>query len=110
MDIAVFGGRIVGVHSRDVDRVNHGRLGPKDLFGWRANAAADRLTVPLVRDGNRLVETDWQTAMGRVVQRSKELLQEQGPSALGFYTTGQLFLEEYYTLGDRARGDWNQPC
>jgi anaerobic selenocysteine-containing dehydrogenase len=44
------------------------------------------------------VETDWDTAMDRIVQRSKELLAEQGPSALGFYTTGQLFLEEYYTL------------
>jgi anaerobic selenocysteine-containing dehydrogenase len=42
--------------------------------------------------------------MDRIVQRSKELLDEQGPSALGFYTTGQLFLEEYYTLGVIAHG------
>ena len=34
LDIAVKGGRIVGVRGREVDRVNHGRLGPKDLFGW----------------------------------------------------------------------------
>src|SRR6185312_5915359 len=104
MDIAVSGGRIVGVRGRAVDRVNHGRLDPKDLFGWQANAAADRLTAPLVRDGGRLVETDWDTAMDPVVRRSKELLAEQGPSALGFYTTGQLFLEEYYTLGVIAHG------
>ena len=104
MDIAVSGGRIVGVRGRAVDRVNHGRLDPKDLFGWQANAAADRLTAPLVRDGGRLVETDWDTAMDLVVRRSKELLAEQGPSALGFYTTGQLFLEEYYTLGVIAHG------
>jgi anaerobic selenocysteine-containing dehydrogenase len=104
LDIAVSGGRIVGVRGREVDRVNHGRLGPKDLFGWQANAAADRLSAPLVREGGRLVETDWDTAMDRVVRRSKELPSEQGPSALGFYTTGQLFLEEYYTLGVIAHG------
>jgi anaerobic selenocysteine-containing dehydrogenase len=104
MDIAVSGGRIVGVRGREVDRVNHGRLGPKDLFGWQANAAADRLTRPMVRESGRLVETDWNTAMDRVVRRSKELLDKQGPSALGFYTTGQLFLEEYYTLGVIAHG------
>ena len=104
MDIAVSGGRIVGVRGREVDRVNHGRLGPKDLFGWQANAAADRLSAPLVREGGRLVETDWDTAMDRVVHRIRELLSEQGPSALGFYTTGQLFLEEYYTLGVIAHG------
>jgi anaerobic selenocysteine-containing dehydrogenase len=104
MDIAVSGGRIVGVRGRAIDRVNHGRLDPKDLFGWQANASPDRLTAPLIRQGGRLVETDWDTALGLVAQRSKELLEEQGPSALGFYTTGQLFLEEYYTLAVIAHG------
>ena len=33
MDIAVKDDRIVGVRGRAVDRVNHGRLGPKDLYG-----------------------------------------------------------------------------
>jgi anaerobic selenocysteine-containing dehydrogenase len=100
MDIAVKDGRIVGVRGRAVDRVNHGRLDPKDLYGWQANNSPDRLTRPLVRDGGRLVETDWDTAMGRIVQRSKQLL--DGPGGwghFGFYTTGQLFLEEYYALG-----------
>ncbi|MFF7244549.1 molybdopterin oxidoreductase family protein [Embleya sp. NPDC008237] len=104
MDIAVKDGRIVGVRGRADDRVNHGRLGPKDLFGWQANGSADRLTRPLVREGGRLVETDWDTAMDRIVRRTRELLDEQGPSALGFHTTGQLFAEEYYTLSVIAHG------
>ncbi|MET9932076.1 MULTISPECIES: nitrate reductase [unclassified Streptomyces] len=103
MDIAVVDGRMVGVRGRAVDRVNRGRLGPKDLFGWQANASPDRLTRPLVREGGRLVETDWDTAMDRVVSRSRELLDERGPGSLGFYTSGQLFLEEYYTLAVLAR-------
>jgi anaerobic selenocysteine-containing dehydrogenase len=104
MDIAVKDGRIVGVRGHAADRVNHGRLDPKDLFGWQANASPDRLTRPLVRVNGRLVETDWDTAMNRVVERTGELMAEQGPSAIGFYTTGQLFLEEYYTLALIARG------
>ncbi|MFP3712143.1 molybdopterin oxidoreductase family protein [Puerhibacterium sp. TATVAM-FAB25] len=104
MDIAVKDGRIVGVRGRAQDRVNHGRLDPKDLFGWQANNSPDRLTRPLVRKGGELVETTWDEAMGRVVGRAKELLAEQGASAIGFYTTGQLFLEEYYTLGVVAHG------
>jgi predicted molibdopterin-dependent oxidoreductase YjgC len=66
LDIAVRHGRIVGVRGRVQDRVNHGRLGPKDLFGWQANHAADRLTTPLIRRDGRLVETDWDTAMAAV--------------------------------------------
>lgn len=46
MDIAVKDGRMVGVRGRPHDRVNRGRLGPKDLFGRQANASADRLTRP----------------------------------------------------------------
>lgn len=44
----------------------NGRLGPKNLFDWQANNFSDRLTGPLVRGGGRLVETDRDTAMGRV--------------------------------------------
>jgi anaerobic selenocysteine-containing dehydrogenase len=104
LDIAVRDDRIVGVRGRAEDRVNHGRLGPKDLFGWQANHSPDRLTRPLIRRNGELVETDWDTAMSAVAGRAKELLDEQGPSAIGFYTTGQLFLEEYYTLGLIAHG------
>ncbi|MEV4619081.1 nitrate reductase [Asanoa sp. NPDC049573] len=99
MDIAVKDGRIAGVRGRATDRVNHGRLGPKDLFGWQANNSPDRLTRPLVREGGRLVESDWDTALGRVVDRSRELLDGPGGwGRFGFYTSGQLFLEEYYAL------------
>ncbi|WP_030236164.1 molybdopterin oxidoreductase family protein [Streptomyces sp. NRRL S-350] len=103
MDVAVVDGRIVGVRGRAADRVNRGRLGPKDLFAWQANRAGDRLTRPLLRRGGRLVETVWDTAMGAVVARSEELLRERGPGSIGFYTSGQLFLEEYYTLAVIAR-------
>src|SRR3954471_17524674 len=104
IDIAVKDGRIVGVRGRAEDRVNHGRLDPKDLFGWQANNSADRLTTPLVRRGGELVETDWDTAMDAVAGRTRQLLEERGPSSIGFYTTGQLFLEEYYTLALIAHG------
>jgi anaerobic selenocysteine-containing dehydrogenase len=99
LDIAVKDGRIVGVRGRAVDRVNRGRVDPKDLYGWQANNSADRLTRPLIRQGGELVETDWGTAMRLIVERSQEL--RSGPGGwgrFGFYTSGQLFLEEYYTL------------
>jgi ferredoxin-nitrate reductase len=104
MDIAVVGSRIAGVRGREYDRVNRGRLDPKDLYGWQANNSGDRLTRPLVRRGGELVESDWEEAMGVVVDRSRELLAEPGGAGrLGFYTTGQLFLEEYYTLAVLGR-------
>jgi anaerobic selenocysteine-containing dehydrogenase len=99
-DIAVKDGVMVGVRGRAGDTVNHGRLGPKGLYGSTPWASSpDRLTRPMIREGGHLVETDWDTAMGRIVEVSKRLLDENGPLTHGFYTSGQLFVEEYYTLG-----------
>jgi ferredoxin-nitrate reductase len=97
LDIAVKDGRMVGVRGRADDRVNHGRLGPKGLFGWRGERVG-RLTRPLVREGGSLVESSWDEAMTRIVETSSRLLAEKGPLSHAFYTSGQLMLEEYYTL------------
>ena len=41
-----------------VDRVNHGRLGPKGLFGWQANNSATGSPLPLVRRDGALQAGD----------------------------------------------------
>src|ERR671913_375404 len=69
----------------------------------------DRLRKPLVRENGELVEASWDEAMDRIIERSMELLEEKGPLAFGFYTTGQLFLEEYYTLGVIGRAGLGTP-
>ncbi len=102
---------MVGVRGRAGDVVNHGRLGPKGLYGsWQWNRA-DRLTRPLVRDGaSQPVETDWDTAMSRIVRRSQELLAtDAGAMSHGFYTSGQLFLEEYYALAVLGKAGLRTP-
>jgi ferredoxin-nitrate reductase len=98
LDIGVKDNTIVGVRGRAVDRVNKGRLGPKGLHGWIANNSHERLTRPLIKRGGSLQEASWDEAMGLVVQHSKELIEKYTGATIGFYNTGQLFLEEYYTL------------
>ena len=97
LDIAVKDGQMVGVRGRAEDRVNHGRLGPKGLYGWQGQLH-DRLTRPLIRNGTGFVEASWDEAMNLITSISKELLETKGPLSHGFYTSGQLMLEEYYTL------------
>src|SRR5919202_1987850 len=103
MDIAVKDGRIVGVRGRAQDRVNHGRLGPEGLYGWQANNSPDRLAQPLVRRDGALHPADWETAMSPVVERKQHVRAKSGPLAMAFYNSGQLFLEDYYTLAVLVR-------
>ena len=101
LDIGVKDGKIVGVRGRAVDRVNRGRLGPKGLHGWEANAQPRPAHAP-ARSGaaGRLREATWDEAMGLIVERSKEIIATSTPAGRSASTTrGQLFLEEYYTLG-----------
>lgn len=108
LEIAVADGRIVGVRGRAEDRVNHGRLGPKGLYGWQGEQHG-RLTTPLIRRDGVLVETDWETAMSAVVDRSRALLRSDGPLSHAFYTSGQLMIEEYYTLAVIGKGGIGTP-
>ncbi|MBF9142857.1 molybdopterin oxidoreductase family protein [Hymenobacter properus] len=108
-DIGVKNGRIVGVRGRAVDRVNHGRLGPKGLHGWEANNSPDRLTTPLIRRNGQLEPATWDEAMSLIVSKSKELIKEHTASAIGFYTSGQLFIEDYYTLGVLGKAGLGTP-
>jgi ferredoxin-nitrate reductase len=102
LDIGVKENRIVGVRGRSDDAINRGRLGPKGLHGWIANHSSDRLTQPLMRTGRKgdgaFRSASWDEAMDAIVQRCQDVRQRFTSGAIGFYSTGQLFLEDYYTL------------
>jgi anaerobic selenocysteine-containing dehydrogenase len=99
LDIGVKDNHIVGVRGLGTDAVNHGRLGPKGMHGWMANNSPDRLVRPLIRKNGKLIESSWDEAMNLVVRKAREIKQEFTGNAIGFYTTGQFFIEDYYTLG-----------
>jgi anaerobic selenocysteine-containing dehydrogenase len=109
LDIGVKNGVIVGVRGRAVDRVNRGRLGPKGLYGWESSNAADRLRRPLIRQGKTLKPASWDEAMALIVQRTREIRDTFTSQAIGFYTSGQLFLEDYYTQVLVARAGLGTP-
>ncbi|KAK4122019.1 hypothetical protein N657DRAFT_576760 [Parathielavia appendiculata] len=98
LDIGVKDGKVVGVRGRATDRVNKGRLGPKGLTGWKAMHSEDRITYPMVRKNGRLERVSWDEAMDLIVAKSKELQKHLTNHSIAFYTSGQLFLEEYYAL------------
>jgi anaerobic selenocysteine-containing dehydrogenase len=98
MEIGVKDGRIVGGRGRADDPCSRGRLGPKGLHGWEANHSPDRLTRPLIRRGGRLREASWDEAMDLVARQCREVLGRYSAGAIGIYNTGQLYIEDYYTM------------
>ncbi|KAF7713009.1 Uncharacterized protein PECH_007245 [Penicillium ucsense] len=99
LDIGVKDGRVIGVRGRVSDRVNKGRLGPKGLNGWSSIHHPDRLKTPLIRRENGQLEpASWDEAMSLIAEKAKATIDKLTRHGIGFYTSGQLFLEEYYVL------------
>ncbi|KAK7898134.1 hypothetical protein LTR80_012364, partial [Exophiala xenobiotica] len=46
----------------------------------------------------KLERASWEEAMSLIVERTRDVQRRLTNHGIGFYTTGQLFLEEYYAL------------
>ncbi|GAB2899672.1 molybdopterin oxidoreductase family protein [Paralcaligenes sp. KSB-10] len=105
LDIAVKDGRIAGVRGSAHHPVNFGHLGPKGLHSWVANNSKRRGTTPMIRrkKGEPLQPASWPEAMDFFIERFTDAW-KQGHQNLGCYNSGQLTLEELYTLGKLWRG------
>src|SRR6185437_5720359 len=110
LDIAVKDGRIVGVRGAGDHPVNFGHLGPKGEHGWVANNAKRRGTTPMLRrmKGAPLQPVSWAEAMDFFVDRFRAAWR-QGHENLACYNSGQLTIEEFYTLGKLCGVGCNPP-
>ncbi|MDS0293704.1 assimilatory nitrate reductase NasA [Halogeometricum luteum] len=68
----------------------------------------ERLTTPLIRRGDSLHPTDWDTALGVVATRLIEAIRKR-PSNVAVLGSGQQTNEAAYALGKVARGVFGTP-
>ncbi|WP_172251131.1 molybdopterin-dependent oxidoreductase [Saccharibacillus deserti] len=103
-EIAVKDEQIVGIRGNGKHSINRGRLGPKGEHQWQANASPDRLLSPLIRNElGELLPASWDEAMNLIVNKMKNAISEKGPNSVAIYSTGQAFLEDYYTIAKIGR-------
>ena len=76
---------IVRYQGVDVESVNWGWLCDKGRFNFEALRSGDRITSPLVREGDALVATNWATALERAGRILRTTLSDaaKGASAIG---------------------------
>ncbi|MGE5385978.1 MAG: molybdopterin oxidoreductase family protein [Betaproteobacteria bacterium] len=105
LDIAVKDGHIVGVRGDPRHPVNFGHLGPKGENGWVANNSSRRGTTPMIRRGKGgvLEPVGWPEAMDFFIEKFRGAW-SLGHENLACYNSGQLTIEEFYTLGKLWRG------
>nr|WP_144461310.1 formate dehydrogenase subunit alpha [Siminovitchia fortis] len=76
----------------------------KGKFGWDFVNSEDRLTKPLIREGEVFREAEWDEALDLIAKKMTEIKEESGPHALGFISSSKCTNEESYLMQKLARG------
>ncbi|CAN5251933.1 formate dehydrogenase subunit alpha [soil metagenome] len=101
----------VETRGREILRIQPQQEGPansistcvKGKFGWDHINADDRLTRPLVRDGDRFRETTWEEALDVIATRLRDIVTEHGSDATAVIGSSKASNEESYLTQKLAR-------
>jgi formate dehydrogenase major subunit len=75
----------------------------KGKFAWGHINADDRLTRPLLRQGDEFVPISWEQALDVIEERFTKIRNEHGPDALAFIASSKCTNEESYLMQKLAR-------
>ncbi|HEX4576002.1 MAG TPA: formate dehydrogenase subunit alpha [Edaphobacter sp.] len=75
----------------------------KGKFAWGHINSNDRLTKPLLRDGDSFREIEWNEALDVIERTFKKIRAEHGPDALAFIASSKCSNEESFLMQKLAR-------
>jgi NADH-quinone oxidoreductase subunit G len=96
--------RVMRVVPLENNAVNECWISDKDRFSYEGLNSDDRLTRPQMRVQGAWADTDWQTALERVVNELARIVREHGPGAIGMLASPHATLEELHLAQKLVRG------
>ncbi|MDX6444785.1 MAG: formate dehydrogenase major subunit [Blastocatellia bacterium] len=75
----------------------------KGKFAWDHINSTDRLTKPLIREGDKFREASWEEALTLIAQRLTEIKTKNGPDSIGLISSSKCTNEESYLMQKLAR-------
>jgi len=75
----------------------------KGKFGWDFVNSTDRLTTPLIREGETFRPASWDEALSLIGRRLTEIKAASGPDAIGFIASSKCTNEESFLMQKLAR-------
>jgi NADH-quinone oxidoreductase subunit G len=100
----VLRGRLMRVVPRANEDVNETWIADRDRFSYEGIYSDDRLKAPMVREGGKWIEVDWEKALSVAAQGLKSAVDRHGASGLGVLASPSSTLEELHLVARLARG------
>ena len=98
IEVETANGQVRRVNGVPAAQVNHGHLCVKGRYGHGWHHSPERLTTPLLRDGEGFREVTWDEAITFISRRLLEIKSESGAGALGAFTSSRSTNEACYLL------------
>ncbi|MCM3730241.1 formate dehydrogenase subunit alpha [Fictibacillus nanhaiensis] len=76
----------------------------KGKFGWDYVNSEERLTKPLIREGDAFREATWDEALNLIASKFTDIKEKHGSQALSFISSSKCTNEESYLMQKLARG------
>ncbi len=102
--LQVMDGEISDVIPCKTHPISEGQLCVLGRNASRHIHSKDRLTRPLIRQGDEFIEASWQETYKIVANRLLSIKETHGPSALGIFSSAKCTNEENYLIMKFARG------
>lgn len=90
--------RIVKVTGVEGAQPNRGRLCVKGRFGYDFIHSDERLTTPLIKEGEGFRESSWEEALDLVADKFRQIIKESGPDALAGVSCARSTNEDSYNM------------
>jgi NADH-quinone oxidoreductase subunit G len=86
------------------EAINECWISDKDRFAYEGLNSADRLKVPMVKQDNRWVQTDWETALNYIARSLNSIKADHGANSIAALAHPMASVEELYLLQKVVRG------
>ena len=104
VEVGVKDGRVMTVRGDVKSPVNRGLLCVKGYHLPGMLYGEDRLTHPMLRDGNRWKQISWDEALDLVAAKYQEAIDQAGPESVAIYSSGQSTIHDGYAASKWFRG------
>ena len=96
--------KVMRVVDLENEAINECWISDRDRFAYEGLNSADRVTLPMVKQGGQWLETDWESALDYVAHSLTTITAESGPNAVAALAHPISSTEELYLLQKVIRG------
>src|ERR1700744_412721 len=98
LDAHVIGGRIQSISPAMDGPANEGHTCLKGRFAHQVTRSRDRLTSPLIREGDHFRVASWDEALQRIVAELTRIKEQYGPDAIAGLASSRATNEDCYAM------------